>query len=506
MKRNMMMIRVSAVLLLAVGQSAFASGGAFGMAGGETDAFPPIEGVSARDARVTRDGSKVAVDMKLDVSGLKVNSVKAVLLTPCLVSGTDTLDLPSVGLYGRQRYYYYLRNDHRMSGEDETSFRTGENPDVIPYHADIAYKEWMNGCRLVLRRSDYSCCEEKTGGQVSELVANALWTPATPGLVYVSPQGEKVKTRSLSGTAYIDFPVDRTEIYPDYHNNVLELGRIRATIDSVRNDSDITVSSIWLKGFASPEATYAHNTDLARERTNTIREYVLKLYHFDPSIVKTDYEPENWEGLIAWLRASSLPESSGILKIAQDGSVDPDVREFRIRRNYPAAYKVMKSEIYPRLRCTKYRIEYSIRGFSDPEEILRVMKANPRKLSLNEFFVAGESLAAGSPEFNEVFETAAVMYPEDKVANLNAANAAMERGDLVTAEGRLKKAGESGEAEYARGVLAVMMKEYAAAAVHFRNAEAKGVVEAAGQAKIFEEYARYAKGGETGGLKEKEQE
>lgn len=89
------------------------------------------------------------------------------------------------------------------------------------------------------------------------------------------------------------------------------------------------------------------------------------------------------------------------------------------------------------------------------------------------------------------------MYPDDPTANLNAANAAMERGDLVTAAKRLEKAGDSGEAEYARGVLAVMNKEYSIAIGHFLSAEAKGVKEAAGQAKIFEEYAGYEKSGES---------
>lgn len=487
-----MIINALTALLLGAGLTAGAQNSAWNVTitSGEGSATSSIEGVLAKDARVTRDGSKVSVDMKLDVSDLKVKSTKAVLLTPCLVNGNDSLALPSVGIYGRQRYYYYLRNDHRLSGEDETSFRTGENEDVIPYHAEAAYKEWMNGCRLVLTRSDYSCCEEKVGGQMSELVSRALWVPDTPGLLYVSPQGEKTKTRSLSGTAYIDFPVNRTEIHPDYHNNVAELGKIRATIDSVRNDSDITVTSIYLKGFASPEGTYAHNTTLARERTATIREYVLRLYNFDPSIVTFGHEPENWDGLVAWLRSSSLPDASEILKIALDTDTDPDVREFRIRKYYPEDYKVIKSEIYPRLRCTEYRIEYNIRGFSDPEEILKVMKTQPRKLSLEEFFVAGESLEAGSPEFNEVFDIAAVMYPDDEVANLNAASAAMGRGDLKTAEARLAKAGESAEADYSRGVLAVMSKDYATAVDFFRKAAGKGLESAGEQAEIFSEYAR----------------
>ena len=499
MKRDLIFRIISTGMIFLWGAMSAASGQGTG-----TSRKTGIEGVSTRNATVTRDGSNVLIDMDLDLTDLKVKSTEAVLLTPYLVNGKDSLALPAVGVYGRQRYYYYLRkgDGEMISGKDETSFASGSKAEVVPYHASVSYKDWMNNSRLVLGRGDYSCCEKQLGDQNSEILSKVLWVPDVPRLIYVSPKGEKTKTRSLSGTAYIDFPVDKTGIYPEYHGNVAELGKIRATIDSVRNDSDITVTSIHLKGFASPEGSYAHNTDLARERTATIRKYVLDLYHFDPAIVTANHEPENWEGLIEWLQASGLPDAERILEIAKDTDLEPDAREWKIKNNYPKDYAVMKNEIYPRLRCTMYLIEYNIRSYTDPAEILRVMQVQPQKISLGEFFLAAESLETGSPEFNHTFEVAAVMYPNDPTANLNAANAAMERGDLVTAAEKLDKAGDSGEAEYARGVLAVMNKEYSTAVNHFVNAEAKGVKEAAGQARIFEEYAGYVKGGESGRNKE----
>lgn len=484
------MITSAAALFLGAGNLCHAQGNVSGDVAVSAAYETGIDGVRVSGAKVVRDGSNVVIDADIILDDLKVKSTKAVLLTPCLVNGEDSLALPSIGVYGRQRYYYYRRGGSMISGGTESSFMTGKDLGTVPYHATASYKEWMNGCRLVLTRSDYSCCEEKTGVGSSELVANALWVPRTPAPIFVCPQAEKTKSRSLSGIAYIDFPVDRTEIHPDYHNNIAELGKIRATIDSVRNDKDITVTSIKLKGFASPEGTYAHNTDLARDRTETIRKYVLDLYRFDPSIVTSDYVPENWDGLITWLRTSGLPSAAEILKIAEDKTSDPDAREFRIRKYYPEEYNVMKSEIYPRLRCTEYRIEYSIRAYVDPQEILRVMKTQPGKLSLEELFVAAESLESGSPEFNSVFDVAAVMYPDDEIANLNAANASLGRGDLKTAEDRLAKAGESAEADYSRGILAVMRKDYLAAVSQFRNAADKGMDGAAKQAEIFNEYAR----------------
>ena len=450
-----------------------------------------IEGVKASAPVVYRDGSSVTLDMDLDLSDLEVRSGQAVLVTPYLVKGSDSLAFPSVGVYGRQRYYYYLRQGKKISGETETSFRNGEATDVIKYHASVPSAKWMTGAALVLGRKDYGCRECQTASQSADVLAKTLWTPSMPELIYVGTEAEKTKSRSLSGVAYVDFPVDRTEIHTDYHNNAVELGKIRATIDSVRMDSDITVTSIWLKGYASPEGTYAHNTDLARERTATIRNYVQNLFKFPSSVFKTEFEPENWDGLLAWVRKSSLTDADKILEMAE-AEPDPDIREFRIRRYCPESYEIMKSEVYPGLRCTEYKIDYSIRSYADPQEILKVMKTNPNKLSLQEFYTAASTLDKGSDEFNTVFETAAAMYPADETANLNAANAAISRGDYSIAAERLEKAGGSAEADYARGVLAIAQSDYSSALDHFKVASAKGLEEAGPQVEILNEYFRTA--------------
>ena len=77
-----------------------------------------------------------------------------------------------------------------------------------------------------------------------------------------------------------------------------------------------------------------------------------------------------------------------------------------------------------------------------------------------------------------MFETAVRMFPDDPVANLNAANAAMRHDDLDAAAGYLDKAGDSAEAFYARGALAIRTKDYAAAVRHMKRADAMGLREA----------------------------
>ena len=106
------------------------------------------------------------------------------------------------------------------------------------------------------------------------------------------------------------------------------------------------------------------------------------------------------------------------------------------------------------------------------------MLTQPQKLSLDEFYLAAQTCTPGSDEFNEIFETAVRMYPDDPAANLNAANTALQKGDLKSAERYLQKAGESPEALYARGAYAMLTEEYDAAADYLRQAEKAGIHEA----------------------------
>lgn len=435
-----------------------------------------VPDVSVNSFRMERNGGYMAVGMTLDLSELDVDDNRAVLLTPRLVNGNDSVDFPSVGIYGRRRYYYYVRNGESMlSGRGEASYRAAQKPDSVTYSELVPYEEWMDGASLSLHRSDWGCCNTLMAQQDGLLGRHV--EAFFPELVYVRPQAERVKSRSLEGSAYIDFPVNKTVIYPDYRRNTVELGKIQMTIDSIRNDRDVTITSVWLKGYASPESPYAHNRKLAIGRTEALEAYIQQLYKFEEGVITTDYEPEDWVGLRRYVEQSNIGHRTEILALI-DSDLDPDVKEAKIKQAYPEEYRFLLQNCYPALRHTDYRIAYHIRSYSDVEEIRRVMQTQPQKLSLNEFYLVAQEYEPGTDEFSEVFETAVRLYPTDETANLNAANAAMRRGDNVGAGRYLDRAGSSPEAIYARGALAIRLKDYEAARRYLGEAKALGLEQA----------------------------
>lgn len=435
-----------------------------------------VDGVSVSDVKMERNGAYIAVDMNLGLKDLAVEGNRAVLLTPRLVNGSDSLDLPSIGIYGRRRYYFYVRNGESMlTDKDEMSYKASEKPDGIAYHNIVSYADWMNGAVLSLHRSDYGCCNTLLARQDGTLGRHT--EAFFPELVFVQPEAEIMKSRSLSGSAYIDFPVDQTMIYPDYRRNTVELGKIQATIDSVRNDKDVTITSVWLKGYASPESPYKHNTELAIGRTAALKKHIGQLYSFADNVIQTDYEPEDWAGLRRYVEQSNIDHRAEILALI-DSDMEPDAKEWKIKRTYPEEYRFMLQNFYPALRHTDYRIDYNIRTFSDADEIKRIMAERPQKLSLNEFYLVAGQYEPGTDEFTDVFQTAVRMFPNDETANLNAANAAIRRDDFGTARRYLDKAGDSAEAVYARGALAVREGDYDTACRYLNKAKEMGLEQA----------------------------
>lgn len=423
------------------------------------------------------DGS-LSVDIDIDFSQLDIKTTQLVVLTPVIVNGQNSLELKSIAVYGRNRRIYYLRNEEeRPTTSDDVVLKPREARNVIVYNTSLPFAEWMDGCRVNLLRTDYGCCGKPTELGSTPLVERFPIESYYPELIYLRPKHEAVKTRQISGSAFIDFPVSQTVIYPDYRNNVAELAKITGTIDSVKRDQDITIKSISIKGFASPESPYSNNTRLAKGRTEALKAYVENMYHFGEGFIKTDFEPEDWAGLERYVEASSLPHKREILAAIRSNR-EPDNKEWFIKSRWREDYRFLLQNCYPALRHSDYVIEYEIRSYSNPADIERILHTAPQNLSLEEFYILAQTYEPGSEKFNELFETAVRMYPNDAVANLNAANSAILKGDFRAADRYLDKAGDMAEAIYTRGAMEVYMEHPVEAKFYFEEAKRRGVEQA----------------------------
>lgn len=226
----------------------------------------------------------------------------------------------------------------------------------------------------------------------------------------------------------------KSQILPDFRNNAAELAKINQTIRAVTSDKNITPKGIFLKGYASPEGSYASNQRLADNRVKALRDYIRTQNNFGLDFFTLASEPEDWKGFGEKAEADmDIPARDGVLAIINSND-EPDRKEAKLRTlQGGAAYRYVLNTVFPSLRRSEYRIDYTVREFT-VEEGREIIKTRPQQLSLSEMFAVANSYETGSKEYNDVFEVAVRMYSSDPVANLNAANISIGKGDYAAAK------------------------------------------------------------------------
>ena len=178
-----------------------------------------MNGVVVENYTMERSGNYIVVDMDLDVSNLAIRNTEVVRLTPHIVRDTLSKDLRSIGIYGRNRHFYYERNkDLAPTTSDDMYFRSNNTPDKVHYQAVVSFEEWMDGCQLVFEREDCGCGGSVIGKSASLLIDRFPLEPYRPKLIYVRPNTKSEKVYTISGSAYVDFPVSRMEINTEWRN------------------------------------------------------------------------------------------------------------------------------------------------------------------------------------------------------------------------------------------------------------------------------------------------
>ena len=431
-------------------------------------------------------GDRLVLKTVFVLDELRQRSNQQTVYTPIL-EGKDgqTVLFKSLMVNGRRQHLYYMRNGNKHYPDAIEVERRNHTAQQVDYLSSVAYEEWMDGATL--RISTDTCgCGNLLGNAPGEPLQLDFHPERNICLAFLAPVAAPDPVVSLSGKAYLDYPVNRTELHPDYRNNPRELQKIVATIDTVRNNPKVEITGIDIHGYASPEGSWSNNERLSKGRAATLKDYVKQLYQLDEHIFTVSNTPEDWAGLDSLLSGYALSHKDEILQIVRDNSIDPDPRNERIKTSYPEEYQFILNTWYPALRHSDYAVQYRIRPMTD-REAAELLHTQPQLLSLNKMFRIANLYEPGSNAYNEVFAIAVRLYPSDPVANLNAANIALKKHDLEGATQFLKKADPNvAQTIHALGVLALLQGRYAEARTLLEQAQQAGIAEAAINLEILQ--------------------
>lgn len=445
--------------------------------------------------RQTMDRSDKKVNLEIDfqLDSTYLKNMTWVSLTPIVRRDTIEKSLHPMLIMGRTQQLIFQREgvDERYGDDYQIVFRKerSNKEQVENWVESFDWENWMDSAKIYVRMENCGC------GKVKGTEEMAVRPIAQPNpllyVEYVQPEhqvlrADTIKEYDITGSAFVNFVVDRWEVRPTYMSNEREIKKITDTLDIVMADENITIQSIQIHGWASPESPYAHNKMLATNRAKALTDYVHARYNTinKDVFLPAKATPENWIGLVQFLRedGQQIEHAEQILEMIGDPTqvtgVEADVLERTIRDTYREDYNYMLANWYPSLRRSDYEIVFVVRSF-DTDEARSVINDKPEQLSLYEMEQLAASYETFSEEYNRVFKTAYAYYGSElEEARLYRANVALHEGDVALAEEILSRCGESAAGWNARGIAALCHSRWDEARAAFRKAQALGANEA----------------------------
>ena len=342
-------------------------------------------------------GESLVVTWRMTMDSMRIRSNQTLVFTPVIEDKHGhTQTLRSIMVNGRRQHYVFLRNGNKHYPDAIELQRHNGTAQCYNYREAIDLEPWMNDATLRIATDTCGC---------GNLVGNSAGTP-----VDINPHWERKcalanvmpavsaddPVLSLQGKAYLDFPVNRTELHPDYHNNAAELHKIMSTIDTVRHNPNVSITSISIHGYASPEGSWTNNARLAQGRAATLKEYVRNQYDIPAKTYHVDFTPEDWAGLDTFIVRSNMADKQALLGIVR-ADMDPDAKDAQLKQRYPEAYSILLNACYPYLRHSDYEVKYKIRPMSD-REAAALISTEPRLLSLTKMYRIAALYEPGSDQ------------------------------------------------------------------------------------------------------------
>ena len=399
--------------------------GLLGMTSGHAQEIS-IKNTTAR--KISDD--KVEVAFNIDCNTLKFSSRQQLTITPVIISKSenDSLFLPSIGIAGRNRYRINKRQERlygKTKGQKTTCYKKKYDT-VIEYNETAPAQDWMSGARVEILRELQGCagCGEVLGNSPIAGIPLFKEIVERPDLAIRIPEAAE-KRRSFTRTATLNFKVNQSVLLADYMNNPVELSKIYSSIDSIREDVNYRIDKIGIVGYSSPEGNYAANAHLSEQRAKALVRNLEQAYKLDKGIIVSSSVPENWEGLSTWLRKYRPSYMQKVLDIIEQTPV-PDERDAKIKTiDGGKIYNALLKEVYPQLRLVEYTVSYTVVPFS-VEQGREIIHTCPDKMNHYEMFQVADSYGKGSDEYNKIIRMIADRFPDDRIANNNAAIVAWE--------------------------------------------------------------------------------
>jgi len=308
---------------------------------------------------MTREKREVTVTFDVDSRAGGMSSKVKEVFAPFIYSGTDTLWLDPVEVYGKDRFKRERQTQH-INGNKKWTLgnRQVMKGGVYPYFDAVDVQPWMASARLGVRRYIVGCgsCGDDDFTDV-HLTEKNLY-PIPPFVLADASKEWDFGQDDLE----IIFKVSKIEIDSTVFDNEVTFGKILSAVDKIHSQNNYKIEKIQVSGYASPEGNPKFNAWLGENRAKALIDYIIT-NRPDYGLTQETFEivngEENWIGLRKVLVASNMENKDEVIAIINDENLKGDQKKNAIKRmDGGRTWQKMLKEIYPHLRSARYLSVY----------------------------------------------------------------------------------------------------------------------------------------------------
>lgn len=226
----------------------------------------------------------------------------------------------------------------------------------------------------------------------------------------------EAKPRNYSASIALTYPLNKTYIVRNLHNNAAELARVDNELSTITANKDYRVRNIRVEGFASPEGPLDNNFRLSTGRAQSIIDYLVQR---NPRLDRSQFQlgrvTENWDGLRDTLtKNQNLPSANEVLALLKR-QPDTEIVKQDIKRI--AGYPELLKNVYPYLRKSSYTVQFDVRAYALPEAKEK-MKTNPENVGAEEMYAVALDYGFTTAEGKAALATLQQVHPDASLTKL----------------------------------------------------------------------------------------
>jgi hypothetical protein len=443
-----------------------------------------------------RQGNMLLVNMHVDFEGVNLPSDESFTFTPMLKFAKQQMILSPVIVNGpqKQKVYHrrevldkYNKKNHRGSIPLFVLKDNKKSSRVFSYKTEVPYDDWMDGSALYVETEECGC-NGKKANTYEDKIAEMIKIPKahTSGvsddidrdmlawITMLAPDDDD-KLLSVKGSIPIDGRngldcLQEEKCYELYY-------RIRGAVNSIKQIKGASIARINVTGFTSPIGDNKENERQSVARSLLLKNYLSQTHVNGKYPLDVAWIAEDWDSITSLIKPAKVPLHDAVLDIIN--SVELVKGRERVLKNLASGipYKYISERIFPQV-C---RLEYEVKYNQEPLDAATgrlLLKTRPGSLKLSEFYAIANSYPKGSKEYNDVFDIAARLFPNNPQANINAAAVALTKRDAKLACKYLERFTTLPAAYNNVGLLYLLEGNKDKAEVYLQMAAASGVPQA----------------------------